>query len=42
MSIPDELRYTAEHEWVARACEHFDGTVVVARDLLALDVGAAG
>ena len=32
----------AEHEWIARAGAHFDGTVVVARDLLALDVGAAG
>ena len=30
-----------EHEWVARAGAHFDGAVVVARDLLALDVGAA-
>jgi ribonuclease Z len=29
----------AEHEWVERAAEHFDGIVVVARDLLALDVG---
>jgi len=29
----------AEHEWVERAGEHFDGTVVVARDLLALNVG---
>jgi ribonuclease Z len=28
----------AEHEWVERAAVHFDGTVVVARDLLALDV----
>ena len=32
----------AEQEWIARAGEHFDGAVVVARDLLALDVGAAG
>ena len=31
----------AEHEWIARAGAHFDGAVVVARDLLALDVGAA-
>ncbi len=31
----------AEHEWVAQAGAHFDGAVVVARDLLALDVGAA-
>ena len=30
----------AEHEWAERAAEHFDGTVVVARDLLALNVGA--
>jgi ribonuclease Z len=29
----------AEHEWAERAAEHFDGAVVVARDLLALDVG---
>jgi ribonuclease Z len=32
----------AEHAWIARAGEHFDGAVVVARDLLTLDVGAAG
>jgi ribonuclease Z len=30
----------AEEEWAARARAHFDGTVVVARDLLTLDVGA--
>jgi ribonuclease Z len=29
-----------EHEWAERAQAHFDGTVVVARDLLTLDVGA--
>ena len=28
----------SEDEWVARAQEHFSGTVVLARDLLALDV----
>jgi ribonuclease Z len=29
----------AEDEWVELARPHFDGTIVVARDLLALDVG---
>jgi ribonuclease BN (tRNA processing enzyme) len=29
-----------EAGWVERARAHFDGTVVVARDLLSLDVGA--
>ena len=29
----------AEHEWAERARARFDGTVVVARDLLALEVG---
>ena len=31
-----------ESEWTALAGEHFDGTVVVAKDLLTLDVGPAG
>ncbi len=31
-----------ESEWTALAHMHFDGTVVVARDLLTLDVGPAG
>jgi ribonuclease Z len=31
-----------ESDWLALAGEHFDGTVVLARDLLALDVGPAG
>jgi ribonuclease Z len=31
-----------EPEWIARASAHFDGTVVLARDLLTLDVGPAG
>ena len=30
----------AEQEWVDRAQEHFDGTVVVARDLVTVDAGA--
>jgi ribonuclease Z len=30
-----------EDEWVAMAAAHFDGTVVVAHDLLSLDVGPA-
>jgi ribonuclease Z len=30
----------AEQEWSARARAHFDGTIVVARDLVTLDVGA--
>ncbi len=29
-----------EHEWAERARAHFDGSVVVARDLTSLDVGA--
>ena len=29
-----------EHQWADLASAHFDGTVVVARDLLSLDVGA--
>ncbi|HEY1653450.1 MAG TPA: MBL fold metallo-hydrolase [Acidimicrobiales bacterium] len=32
-------RPEAEHEWAERARVHFDGEVVVARDLTALDVG---
>ena len=28
-----------EHEWAAMAAAHFDGGVVVAHDLLSLDVG---
>ena len=35
-------RPEAEHEWAALAGEHFDGMVVVAQDLLALDVGGPG
>ena len=31
-----------EPEWIALASAHFDGTVVLARDLLTLDVGPAG
>jgi ribonuclease Z len=30
----------SEGEWAARAKEHFDGTIVVAHDLLTLEVGA--
>jgi ribonuclease Z len=33
-------RPEAEQEWSDRARAHFDGTVVVARDLVTLDVGA--
>ena len=33
-------RPEAEQEWADRASEHFGGTVVVARDLTTLDVGA--
>ena len=32
----------AEEEWAARATQHFEGTVVVARDLVAVDVGSPG
>lgn len=31
-----------EPEWIALAAEHFDGTIVLAHDLLALDVGPTG
>jgi ribonuclease Z len=31
-----------EADWIALARAHFDGTVVIAQDLLTLDVGAAG
>lgn len=33
-------RPEAEQEWADRAGAHFDGTIVVARDLVTLDVGA--
>ena len=32
----------AEEEWAALASRHFGGTVVVARDLIAVDVGSPG
>jgi ribonuclease Z len=35
-------RPEAEHEWAEQAQAHFDGDVVVARDLTILDVGAPG
>lgn len=35
-------RPETESEWVALAAAHFDGTVVMARDLLTLDVGPGG
>jgi ribonuclease Z len=31
-----------EPEWIALAAQHFDGTIVLAHDLLALDVGPTG
>jgi ribonuclease Z len=33
-------RPEAEQEWSDRAPAHFDGTIVVARDVTTLDVGA--